>query len=169
MSCLIISVLKYKFSELTICVTQTVLMEVMVPLLGPGAHKLFLCHLNVSMKFDFKHNCTPPTILLRPLFAFEHGCLFLVAFNVLSMVVLHLVATLVLSQEKINAHASPMTSERQRKKENYTHVNAAFQRTARRDKEAFLSEQCEKTEEKNRMGKTDTSSRQLEIPREFFM
>ena len=34
-------------------------------------------------------------------------------------------------------------------KERYTHLNAEFQRTARRDKKAFLSEQCKETEEKN--------------------
>ena len=39
-------------------------------------------------------------------------------------------------------------------KERYTHLNAEFQRTARRDKEAFLSDQCKEIEENNRMGKT---------------
>ena len=39
-------------------------------------------------------------------------------------------------------------------KERYTHVNAEFQRIARRDKKAFLSDQCKETEENNRMGKT---------------
>ena len=38
-------------------------------------------------------------------------------------------------------------------KERYTHLNAEFQRIARRDK-AFLSDQCKETEENNRMGKT---------------
>ena len=36
----------------------------------------------------------------------------------------------------------------------YTHLNAEFQRTARRDKKAFLGEECKETEENNRMGKT---------------
>ena len=36
----------------------------------------------------------------------------------------------------------------------YTHLNADFQRTARRDKKAFLSEQCKEIEENNRMGET---------------
>ena len=40
------------------------------------------------------------------------------------------------------------------KKERYKHLNAEFQRTARRDKKAFLSDQCKETEENNRMGKT---------------
>ena len=38
--------------------------------------------------------------------------------------------------------------------ERYTHVNAEFQRIARRDKKAFLSDQCKEIEENNRMGKT---------------
>ena len=39
-------------------------------------------------------------------------------------------------------------------KERYKHLNAEFQRTATRDKKAFLSDQCKETEENNRMGKT---------------
>ena len=39
-------------------------------------------------------------------------------------------------------------------KERYTHVNAEFQRIARKDKKAFLSNQCKEIEENNRMGKT---------------
>ena len=39
-------------------------------------------------------------------------------------------------------------------KERYTHLNAEFQRRARSDKKAFLSDQCKTIEEKNRMGKT---------------
>ena len=38
-------------------------------------------------------------------------------------------------------------------KERYTHLNAEFQRIARRDKKAFFSDQCKEIEEKNRMGK----------------
>ena len=41
-----------------------------------------------------------------------------------------------------------------REKERYTHLNAKFQRIARRDKKAFLSDQCKEIEEKYRMGKT---------------
>ena len=40
------------------------------------------------------------------------------------------------------------------KKERYKHLNAEFQRTARRDKKAFLSDQCKEIEENNRMGKS---------------
>ena len=39
-------------------------------------------------------------------------------------------------------------------KERYTHLNAEFERIARRDKNAFLSDQCKEIEENNRMGKT---------------
>ena len=39
-------------------------------------------------------------------------------------------------------------------KEGYKHLNAEFQRIARREKKAFLSNQCKEIEEKNRMGKT---------------
>ena len=39
-------------------------------------------------------------------------------------------------------------------KERYKHLNAEFQRIGRRDKKAFLSDQCKEIEEKNRMGKT---------------
>ena len=39
-------------------------------------------------------------------------------------------------------------------KESYKHLNAEFQRIARRDKKAFFSDQCKKIEENNRMGKT---------------
>ena len=39
-------------------------------------------------------------------------------------------------------------------KERYIHLNTEFQRTARRDKKAFLSDQCKEIEENNRMGKT---------------
>ena len=54
-------------------------------------------------------------------------------------------------------------------KERYTHLNAEFQRRARGDKKAFLSDQCKEIEEKNRMGKTlqEISSRKLQIPRNF--
>ena len=54
-------------------------------------------------------------------------------------------------------------------KERYTHLNAEFQRIARKDKKVFLRIQCKEIEEKNRMGKTRDLSRKLEIPREHFM
>ena len=45
-------------------------------------------------------------------------------------------------------------SEKQRRKERYKHLNAEFQRIARRDKKSFLSDQCKEIEENNRMGKS---------------
>ena len=45
-------------------------------------------------------------------------------------------------------------SEKQRRKERYTHLNAEFQRIPRRDKKAFHSNQCKEIEENSRMGKT---------------
>ena len=53
--------------------------------------------------------------------------------------------------------------------ERYIHLNAEFQRIARRDKKAFLSDQCKEIEENNRMGKTRDLFRKLEIPRERFI
>ena len=54
-------------------------------------------------------------------------------------------------------------------KEIYTHLNEEFQRTARRDKKAFLSDQCKEIEGNNRMGKTRDLFMKLEISREHFM
>ena len=53
-------------------------------------------------------------------------------------------------------------------KERYTHLNAEFQRIARRDKKAFLSDQCKETEENNRMGKTTDLFKIIRVPREHF-
>ena len=59
--------------------------------------------------------------------------------------------------------------KRKGEKERYKHLNAEFQRIARRDKKAFLSDQCKEIEENNRMGKTRDRFRKLEIPGEHFM
>ena len=54
--------------------------------------------------------------------------------------------------------------------ERYTHLNGEFQRIARRDKKAFLSDQCKEVEEKTiEWERLEISSRKLEIPREHFM
>ena len=47
-----------------------------------------------------------------------------------------------------------LRSESQKRKGEYTHLNAEFQRIARRDKKAFFSDQCKEIEDNNRMGKT---------------
>ena len=54
-------------------------------------------------------------------------------------------------------------------KERYTHLNAEFQKTARRGKKAFLSDQCKEIEENNRLERLEISSRKLELLREHFM
>ena len=55
-------------------------------------------------------------------------------------------------------------------KERYTHFNAEFQRIAKRDKKAFLNDQCKDKDENSRMGeRLEISSRKSEIPRGHFM
>ena len=54
-------------------------------------------------------------------------------------------------------------------KERYTHLNAEFPVIARRDKKAFLSDQCKEIEKNNRMGKTRDLFKKLEILSEHFM
>ena len=70
------------------------------------------------------------------------------------------------------------TSEKRRQakgkgeKERYTHLNAEFQRIARRHKKAFLSDQCKEIEENNRIGKTRDLFKKkdlFKIPREHLM
>ena len=74
-----------------------------------------------------------------------------------------------LSGEALQIAVKRREVKSQGEKERCKHLNAEFQRIARRDKKAFLSDQCKETEESNRMGKTRDSSRKLEIPREYFM
>ena len=59
-----------------------------------------------------------------------------------------------LSGEDLQIAVKRREAKSQGEKERYKHVNAEFQRIARRDKEDFLSDQCKEIEEKNRMGKT---------------
>ena len=70
-----------------------------------------------------------------------------------------------MSEEALQIAKKRREAKGKREKERYSHLNAEFQRTSRRDKKAFLSDQCKEIEENNRMGKT----RKLEIPREHFM
>ena len=56
-----------------------------------------------------------------------------------------------------------------KEKRKHKHLNAEFQKIARRDKKTFLSDQCKEIEEKNKMGKTRDLFKKLEIPREHFM
>ena len=59
-----------------------------------------------------------------------------------------------LSEEALQIAKKRRDAKGKGEKERYTHLNAEFQRIARRDKKAFLSNQCKEREENNRMGKT---------------
>ena len=60
-------------------------------------------------------------------------------------------------------------SERKRRRQKYTQLNAEFPRIARRDKKAFLIDQCKEIEEEIEWERLEISSRKLEIPREYFI
>ena len=78
-----------------------------------------------------------------------------------------------LSEEALKIAEKRRETKGKGEKEIYTHLNAEFQRLAKRDKKAFLSDQCKEIEENNRMfsinRRLEISSRKLEIPREHFM
>ena len=59
-----------------------------------------------------------------------------------------------MSEEALQIAVKRTEVEGKGEKERYTHLNAEFQRIARRNKKAFLSGQCKEMEENNRMGKT---------------
>ena len=59
-----------------------------------------------------------------------------------------------LSEETLQIAEKRREAKGRGEEERYTHLNAEFQRIARRDKKAFLSDQCKEIEENNRMGKT---------------
>ena len=59
-----------------------------------------------------------------------------------------------LSEEALQIAVRRREAKGKGEKERYTHLNAEFQRIARRDKKAFLGDQCKEREENNRMGKT---------------
>ena len=73
-----------------------------------------------------------------------------------------------LSEEVLQTAEKRREAQGKGEKKRYTHLNAEFQRIARRDK-AFLSDQCKEIEEKNRMGKTRDLFKKIEMPREHFM
>ena len=73
-----------------------------------------------------------------------------------------------LSEEALQIAEKRREAKGKGEKQRYTHLNAEFQSLARRDKKAFLSDQCKKNNRK-RMGKTRALVRKLEIPREHFM
>ena len=71
-----------------------------------------------------------------------------------------------LSEETLQIAVKTRGAKSKGEKERYTHLNVEFQGIAKKDKKAFLSDQCKEIEENNRMVKT---SGKLETPREHFM
>ena len=59
-------------------------------------------------------------------------------------------------------------SKKKGEKQRYTHLNAEFQRIARRDKKAILSDQCKEIEENNRMGKTRDLLKKIRVTKGIF-
>ena len=74
-----------------------------------------------------------------------------------------------LSEEALQIAEKRREAKRKGKKERYSHLNAEFQRIARRDKKAFLSDQCKEFRKTIEWERPEISSRKLEIPREHFM
>ena len=66
-----------------------------------------------------------------------------------------------LSEEALQIAVERKEAKGKGEKERYTHLNAEFQRIARRDEKAFLSDQCKEIEENNRMGKTRDLSKKI--------
>ena len=73
-----------------------------------------------------------------------------------------------LSEEALQIAEKRRKMKGKGEKERYKHLNAEFQRIVRRDKKAFLSDQCKEIEKNNRMGKTRDLFKKV-IPREHFM
>ena len=71
-----------------------------------------------------------------------------------------------LSGEALQIAVKRREAKSKGEKEKYKHPNAKFQRIARREKKAFLSDQCEEIEDNNRKERLEISSRKLEIPRD---
>ena len=73
-----------------------------------------------------------------------------------------------LSEEALQIPVNRREVKGKGEKERYIHLNAEFQRIARRDKKAFLSDQCKEIEENNRMGKTRDFSKKIRDTKETF-
>ena len=74
-----------------------------------------------------------------------------------------------LSKEALQIAETRREANGKEEKERYIHLNAEFQRIARRDKKAFLSEQCKEIEENNRMGKTRDLFKKIRDTKGTFM
>ena len=73
-----------------------------------------------------------------------------------------------LSGEALQIAGKRREAKSKGEKERYKHLNAKFQRIARRDKKVFFSDQCKEIEGKTEWERLEISSRKLEIPREHF-
>ena len=73
-----------------------------------------------------------------------------------------------LSEEALQRAVKRREAKGKGKKERYIYLNAEFQRIARKDKKAFLSDQCKEIKEKTEWERLESSSRKSEIPREYF-
>ena len=73
-----------------------------------------------------------------------------------------------LSEEALQIAVKRREAKSKREKERYSHLNAEFQRIARRYKKAFLSDQCKEIEENNRMGKTRDFFKKIRDTKETF-
>ena len=73
-----------------------------------------------------------------------------------------------LSGEALQIAVKRREAKSKGEKERYIHLNAEFQRIARRDKKAFLSDQCKETEENNRIGKTRDLFKKIRDSKETF-
>ena len=74
-----------------------------------------------------------------------------------------------LSEEALQIAVKRRAVKSKREKERHTHLNAEFQRIAKRDKKAFLSDQGKEIEENNRMGKTGELFKKIRDAREHLM
>ena len=74
-----------------------------------------------------------------------------------------------LSEEALQIAVKRREVKSKGEKERYTHLNAEFQRRARRDKKAFLNDQCKEIEENAEWERLEISSRKLDISRDYFM
>ena len=74
-----------------------------------------------------------------------------------------------LSEEALQISEGRSEAKGNTEKERYTHLNADFQRIARRDKKASFNDQCKEIEKNNRMGKTRDLCKKIRDPREHFM
>ena len=74
-----------------------------------------------------------------------------------------------LSEEALQKAVKRREAKSKGEKERYTHLNAEFQRLARREKKAFLSDQCKEMKKTIEWERLEISSRKSEIPREHFM